>query len=361
MNLRTAPRQTQRLSQRQRFDLRILSLPRGSLPVEWGGAPELPERTEDFRRKILNDVARGEWGEMALWEELAGGLSEDGYLGEPVAAIAQRGGFSPDAVERARKILMDWEGRGLGCVNFLEFFRRQLGNFPDACLRRAHALLRNLRSGSLRSVLRLLRRRMGREDFSQILAAFADGQLRVAPRRREVDGAVGGLPDMIFTAAGDTWQITVPTALPDGDGGRWAGLRAALHRRRRLLEMIGEWLAARQDQFLRRGPEFLLPLAQTELADYLSLAPSTVSRAVRGKTLRAPSGQWPLAEVFSRGRTWAPLALYHRLLQLLGEKPDAFLLSDRRLANAMGERFSIDISPRRLGEIRRRWLGDLPR
>ncbi|MBI3820293.1 MAG: hypothetical protein HY286_16495 [Planctomycetes bacterium] len=76
---------------------------------------------------------------------------------------------------------------------------------------------------------------------------------------------------------------------------------ASLEQRRVTLERVVKAVMARQSAFLQNGPGHLRPLRMQELADTLSVHPSTISRAVAGKYVETPWGIYKLRDFFVAG------------------------------------------------------------
>ena len=72
----------------------------------------------------------------------------------------------------------------------------------------------------------------------------------------------------------------------------------AVEQRRRTLLRVATTLFGRQQAFLEHGPGHLLPLRMNELAEWLQIHVSTVSRAVAGKHAQTPWGIFPLRYFF---------------------------------------------------------------
>jgi RNA polymerase sigma-54 factor len=68
-----------------------------------------------------------------------------------------------------------------------------------------------------------------------------------------------------------------------------ASFISRLNERFRTIQRVVEYTAGRQRAFVLRGPQYLQPLAQAEVARELGVHESTVSRAVAGKYMMLPS------------------------------------------------------------------------
>ncbi len=92
----------------------------------------------------------------------------------------------------------------------------------------------------------------------------------------------------------------------------------------------------------------LLPLSQKELAKKLGLAPSSISRAIRGKSLETPWGkETPLKDFFPRPRRFKK-ELIKRLLEYESES-----LSDEAIKAKLNEEFGVSISRRLVASLRK--------
>ncbi|MET1087148.1 MAG: hypothetical protein ABWY04_08510 [Arthrobacter sp.] len=116
-------------------------------------------------------------------------------------------------------------------------------------------------------------------------------------------------------------------------------------RRAGVLLRVTEYAARQQNDFLDRGDGHHRPLTRTAVAQELGLHPSTVSRAVRGKKLRLPSGEIAdLSCLFGKG-----VATRAALQGLLTAEQDA--LSDEVLREQLS-RQGFDIARRTVTKYR---------
>ncbi|MDR3316505.1 MAG: hypothetical protein LBS68_00275 [Puniceicoccales bacterium] len=374
MNLRPAvtARPSQRFSQRLRLSLRILALPRwklGRFSREWamavGGeaagsaADWLQEATtfsEELFRRMALDHTYGV-AERRMLEGLVGNIGEWGYLESDLAAIASSAGVDGNTAEKIYRDLCRFEGRGLGCRHFREYLLWQAsGTECGEILGCAAPILRGEKKiTALIPVLRLLRRRLLREDFDAILRALADRRLRFHPPMEglhwETEMAVGA-PDLYINREGNDWTVSsVPTgedlaSWPSAAGKSWQPnfFRVALERRLTLLIRLGEVLLERQKSFFEEGPRAIGPFLQKELASALNLTPSTISRAIQNKYLRTPHGTFPCELFFCKSRGGSPILIAHGLREILRNDPGALLWTHGHWAEELNRRFSADIS-----------------
>lgn len=119
--------------------------------------------------------------------------------------------------------------------------------------------------------------------------------------------------------------------------------------RKDTLTQILQAVVERQALYLESGePKALLPFSQKELARKVGLAPSSVSRAIRGKSIDTPWGEEiPLKHFFPR-----PKGFKKELLrQLL--KTEEGLLTDEAIRAKLERKFGVAISRRSVANLRK--------
>ena len=96
------------------------------------------------------------------------------------------------------------------------------------------------------------------------------------------------------------------------------------------------------------NPKALLPLSQKELAKKIGLAPSSVSRAIRGRSIVTPWGaEVSLKRFFPRPREFRKELLRHLL------ETDKELFSDEAIRSKLWEKFGVAISRRLVANLRK--------
>jgi RNA polymerase sigma-54 factor len=111
-------------------------------------------------------------------------------------------------------------------------------------------------------------------------------------------------------------------------------LLQCLDQRRATLERVARALFLRQPAFLERGPKFVRPLRMHELAEALSIHPSTISRAVAGKYAETEWGIFRLRDFFevgvatTTGEAGSRSSLREAIRQLFAEEDRARPLDD---------------------------------
>ena len=159
------------------------------------------------------------------------------------------------------------------------------------------------------------------ENLAEALAVLQDFSTQPADQL-DLAEAIVLPPDLIVEAAASGWSVRLNPLTHRGyalDQDMLSGLTSTQQKRPeiveplkaaratvRALEARGQtlinlttFLCEEQDTALRQGRARLKPLTQGEAAEALELHPSTISRAVAGKSAETPQGVWPLKDFFT--------------------------------------------------------------
>ncbi len=122
-----------------------------------------------------------------------------------------------------------------------------------------------------------------------------------------------------------------------------------INSRKDTLTQILQKIIDKQAIYLESGDlRSLLPFSQKELAKKIELAPSSVSRAIRGKSIDTPWGEEvPLKHFFPRPKRFRK-ELLRRLLET-----DRGLFSDEVIRTKLWEKFGVAISRRSVANLRK--------
>jgi DNA-directed RNA polymerase specialized sigma54-like protein len=122
-----------------------------------------------------------------------------------------------------------------------------------------------------------------------------------------------------------------------------------INSRKDTLNQILQGIVDKQILYFQAGDsKSLLPVSQKELANKIGLAPSSVSRAIRGKSINTPWGdEVPLKHFFPRPKRFRK----ELLEQLL--KEDGELSSDEMIRTRLWEKFGVAISRRSVANLRK--------
>lgn len=138
----------------------------------------------------------------------------------------------------------------------------------------------------------------------------------------------------------------------------WRWLSRALRQRKQTITRIVNELTARQKDFFLKGRSAMKPLTLREVADCLGLHESTISRAIKGKTIQTPYGLVEMKMFFS-GKAEASgdgdtsnYAVKTHLQALIQQEDKTKPLSDQKLADLLYEQHRIQISRRTVAKYR---------
>ena len=319
----------------------------------------------------------------AAWLERT---ADSGYLAGERAAIdadiTAALGLRPGRAEAIRQRLLHGTPAGFAAVDLRECLLAQIHDLPakDAGV----ALARDLIDRSLELV--------AKKDWPALAAAHAAPMeaLRVAARLIQslnpkpgepllADEQVHVLPDVVAWMADGRWQVALnPQATPRvrvaseyegaladaGDSPSVQHLKALMNEARWLargiaqrhdtLIKVARAVVARQNGFLERGEEGLLPLTLKEIAADVGVHESTVSRITTGKYLQTPRGLFELKRFFGvklEGSAIAGVAIRALVKKLIDAELPAAPLADDVLVALLARR-GVQVARRTVAKYR---------
>lgn len=302
-------------------------------------------------------------------------LDEDGYLREPLVAIAQT--LLPETVAGEDEILtvlhqlQRFDPVGVGARSLGECLRLQLEVLAEDTPGRALALrivdgpLERLPRSGIPGIAQELRAPVDAVEQAVQLVRSLDP--RPGKQVGEVDPDNYVIPDCVVWRQRGVWRVALSQqALPrvsihrgyeqmirhcgESDAGylrhqlqeaRW--LLKSLEARGETLLKVMRCLLRVQSGFLEFGEQALRPLTLREIAGEIGVHESTVSRAIARKYVRTPRGTLPLKAFFASGidtegggeaSSTAIQAMIRNLID--GENPRK-PLSDAKLADLLKE------------------------
>lgn len=311
-----------------------------------------PDLLEHLRHELgLLDVTESLQARVL---ELAGRLDAQGYLGEIEGELVDR--LGRDGLDEALAILHSLPPRGLGARGPIDAMLLQLeDDDPDrpaieAILRGGLAELARgencavadrlgIDTDELTGLLSRIRRLDPRPGARFCRAAptprLPDLVLRSDGGRLVVELADGSLPalsidDRIARIAADRSVPTSTRRRIAVQVGRARGLMRAVQQRGETLLRIARLALASQREFVRRGQSGIRRLRMQDVAAELGLHSSTVSRAVRDKTIWTSFGLVTLREFFEVGGSGPTLSEREALTEAIR----ACLAADDRSTDA---------------------------
>jgi len=303
--------------------------------------------------------------ELLVAEMLVDALDEDGYLREPIAALAS---MLPEAsagtLRPVLHLLQACDPIGCGASDLAECLRLQLAVFDPATP--GWALAVRLVEAHLDAVARHTPERLAAlldEPLATTLSALAlIRRLDPRPGARFATNRTEYLqPDAIVQRHGGRWVVRMACAprlalnphylslighcRQEDDSylrghlqeARW--LLRALEQRGDTLRRVARAIVEAQAGFLEYGPAAMRPLTLRELAEPLGLHESTVSRATTRKYLRTPRGTFEFKHFFGTGpgagKGASAMAIQTHLRRLIAVEAPQQPLSDQALADRL--------------------------
>lgn len=284
---------------------------------------------------------------------LAEALEPSGWIGRPLAGLAQAAGASLPEVEAVLTRLQAIEPVGMFARSLAECLALQAadagcldpvmaGILDHLDLLAAGQFARLARHCAVPEAEITARLRLIRSFDPKPGAQFDQG---AAPLRE---------PDLLAVRGDNGWELrlnrsALPTLtlrapptrpVPPAARAAWGAARALqrlVEGRNATLLRVGREILRRQEAALAGGLAALLPLTMTEVAQVLGLHESTVSRVVAGTAVDTPLGTWWLRQMFSASvgpdaSGIAAAALRARLARLVAGEDPARPLSDQVLA-----------------------------
>ena len=132
----------------------------------------------------------------------------------------------------------------------------------------------------------------------------------------------------------------------------------AIDERNATVLAIGRCLISLQREFVEHGSKALKPLTQAQVAGLIGRHPSTVSRAIAGKTIDTPYGIFRLEQLFAssvpqttEGRDVSDATIKAEIEQLIEEEDSHHPLSDDALVKRLSQR-NISVARRTIAKYR---------
>lgn len=365
---------------------------------EWAsvGGASLSDDEREFGATLKQDVSlRDHLGEqlklatrdpfeLFLGSYLIDLIDDAGYLGESLAAIAERLGADQSDVRRVLELIQTFDPCGVGARDFKECLRLQLierDRFDPAMA----AFIENielLAKGDLKALMRVTGAE--EEDVRDMIS-------EVRSLTPKPGYAFGGetvqvvTPDVFVTKAADgAWKVelnteTMPKVLVnqryyaeisrassrDADktflneqlaNANW--LVKSLDQRARTILKVASEIVRQQDAFFVHGVKHLRPLNLKAVADAISMHESTVSRVTANKYMGTPRGLFELKYFFTAaiassegGEAHSAEAVRHRIRELIAAEDPENVLSDDRIVEIL-RADGIDIARRTVAKYR---------
>ncbi|MCR4522694.1 MULTISPECIES: RNA polymerase factor sigma-54 [Bosea] len=311
-------------------------------------------------------------------------VDDSGYLGEPLADIAERLGVAMDRVEAVLRVVQSFDPSGIAARDVAECLAIQLrdrNRFDPAM----QVLVANLHLVAKRDFA-ALKRLCGVDD--EDIADMVGEIRRLDPKPGRAFGGSAAetvVPDVFIRAAPDgSWLIDLnPDTLPrllvnqtyharvsraarnDADKAfiaeclqtaNW--LTRSLEQRARTILKVASEIVRQQDGFFAHGVEHLRPLNLKTVADAIGMHESTVSRVTSNKYLTCSRGVFEMKYFFSAaiaatgyGEAHSAEAVRFRIKQMIDDESPSAVLSDDAIVTRLKDG-GIDIARRTVAKYR---------
>ena len=351
--------------------------PKGEMQnLEWLRSPE----TENLIDHLLVQVDLSDWHswEKSAVKALIYHLDEDGYLRIDLAKIAEQTEFTLAKLLRAKSLLQSLDPCGIGGANLAECLAlqaKQKDNFN-------HVALEILLNNQLEMLADPKKWSNSRFSISELNDALASIQtLNPTPASDYiVDSNVQYLlPDLIYKVTDgritvENFQAQIPEMVFDEKSyrelkdqsnenkyfseqkQRFLEMKSAIAERQKTIMRLGEYVGQFQHAFLTTmQKQELKPLGLKETARALSLAPSTISRAIKDKYVQCQNKVFSLKILFPRKVTTdlSQARIEYDLQQIIKKEDARAPLSDQQLVEIFAKH-DVTLSRRVIAKYRKK-------
>jgi len=362
----------------------------GSSGVNWqDSGPDIEQAAAyagTMRDHLLEQVGLEihDSGDRLIASYLVDMLDESGYLVGDIEAAARALGCSQDRIEETLARVQCFEPVGVFARDLAECLKLQLVERGE--LSRAMSLLiANLDKLALGEVSRL-RKICGVDGATLALLVSRIKSLNPKPGLAYDRDIVQPIIPDVFVRPGpnQSWLIELNTdtlprvmvnttyyaKLSSSSSGKddkafisacfqnanW--LVRSIDQRARTIIKVSTELVRWQEDFFRKGLNYLKPLTLRDVAEAIEMHESTVSRVSNNKYMATPRGIFELKFFFSAslasttgGEQHAAEAVRHRIKEMIARESIEQVLSDDRIADALSDA-GIDIARRTVAKYR---------
>ncbi|NOX39562.1 MAG: RNA polymerase factor sigma-54 [Alphaproteobacteria bacterium] len=337
-------------------------------------------RGENLRDQIALLAANRQTALIAGY--LADDLTDEGYLCDDDAELAQTLKIDVSEITKAISLLQRCEPTGIGARNLRECLDLQLcaleqppqirelildnlGLFADS----DWAKLQNLSGQSradldiLNDLLRALNPFPG-EDLSPNMAEVLYPDIRITPLPEggfSIESVNSTLPSLTVNADLMNEKSTANAEATQYFNDRISRAKIlirAIEARSKTILRVGRQIATEQHRFFADGHAHLRPLRQIDVAQSLGLHPSTVARAIANKALECRFGILPLKFFFTPGlksltdqQAVSAYVIQQRITRLVHAENPAQILSDAKITAHL-QQSGVDIARRTVAKYR---------
>ncbi len=306
-------------------------------------------------------------------EILLGWLDPDGYLRSPLEEISEAEGLPVPELEQGLTLIQRFDPPGVGARNLQECLLIQLSLRNESDSLAAEIVRSHFDLFVKRKLSQLaLKLKTGPEQVQE--AALLIGQLDPKPARNfSPDLSLAITPDLTVRqlknngydvelndedlpalSLNTSYRGLLRTKTVDSEAknfirekmqqGTW--LLKAIRQRKTTLLSIAKCLVELEKDYFTHGIQHLRSVTQEEVAHMIGCHPSTVSRAIAGKTIQTPYGILSLETFFgggiedpsNSGKHLSAQTIQAEIENLISQEKPSKPLSDQEIAKALIER-----------------------
>ena len=354
-----------------------LKEPKGEMQnLEWLRSPE----GENLIDHLLLQVDLSDWHtwEKGAVKALIYHLDEDGYLRIDLAKIAEQTEFTLEKLLRAKSLLQSLDPCGIGAANLAECLAlqaKQKDNFNPIALE----ILLNNQLEMLADPKKWPHSKFSVSELNDALASIQTLDPTPASDYVVDSNVQYLLPDLIYKVTDgritvENFQAQIPEMVFDEKSyrelkdqsnenkyfseqkQRFLEMKSAIAERQKTIMRLGEYVGQFQHAFLTTmQKQELKPLGLKETARALSLAPSTISRAIKDKYVQCQNKVFSLKILFPRKVTTdlSQARIEYDLQQIIKKEDARAPLSDQQLVEIFAKH-DVTLSRRVIAKYRKK-------
>ncbi|WLR48644.1 RNA polymerase factor sigma-54 [Halobacillus litoralis] len=310
---------------------------------------------------------------------LIGNLDERGFCTVSEEEASLETGHSMNTVMRARRLLLQFEPMGVGCLDFKEFLLLQVEKkHPDSSV--LSVLIENHLDDLATQNFKRVACELDIDEKCVIEALEVIQALEPRPLISDYGpNNIPSMPDLIlerkdggyvlrdpFSFSGQIqWDDQLVRMYKEGKEAheylddcykkaRW--LLQSIEQRQNTILKVAEMIIKHQRDFLNGGS--LRPLTLKKVAKKLGVHESTISRTVANKVLQTPKGLYELKSFFVTGyhsADGAEVSSQHiktLIREMIKEENPLKALSDQKMATELKEKHNVKVSRRTVAKYR---------
>lgn len=329
--------------------------------------PSLFEHLYTQAKEIFKDQK-----DLFVAENIIGNLDKKGYFTQDIDLFSKDLNLAPIEIIKVLKIIQNFDPKGIGAINLQQRLLLQIENINSF----EYKLIKNHFEDILKNKTNIIAKKLKKEPkFIQKILEKIITKITFDPTinfQKDFPNEI--LPDLVIQKSGKNWTIEIEENLPYFEINKSYVkllenakinsskkyifsanlLMTNIITRRKTLYQIAEYIIKKQTAYLS-GKNELLPMTIKEIAHFLNLHPSTVSRAISNKYIQTPIGLLAIASFFSF-RKEKPLAPIEKAIEeIINLENKKKPLTDIEIFKKLKEK-GFDIQRRTIAKYRKKLL-----